>query len=107
MITMTLIPGRLSKSQGVSGGFPQDQAEATWQGAAFRTVSRNSACCDLARKLVDAGCPDQPWEARSSAGQRSVFGDSLHALARTTVTADGRFVRWHPRPDLEADQDAA
>lgn len=102
MITMTITPGTLSKAGAVAGSTPQDTAETDWQGARFRTVSRNSACCALARDLVAAGCPDQPWEAHSPSGQRSVFGDSLHALARTTVNAGGRFVRWHPRPDLEA-----
>jgi hypothetical protein len=96
---MTLIPGSLTRSQAVSGASPQDEATATWQGATFRTVSRNSACCALARDLVAAGCPEQPWEARNKTGQRTVYGDSLHALARTTINADGRFIRWHPRPD--------
>jgi hypothetical protein len=103
MITMTVTPGTLTKAGAVSGAVPKDAAETDWQGATFRTVSRSSACCALARDLVAAGCPEQPWEARDEAGQRTVHGESLHALARTTISADGRFIRWHPRPDLDQD----
>lgn len=107
MITMTLISGRLSRAGAAKGSTPSDVAETTWNAVLYTAASGNAACCALARILVAAGCPDQPWEARSPTGQRSIHGDSTHALARTTVTADGRFVRWHPRPDLEAEQDAA
>jgi hypothetical protein len=95
---MTLIPGALSKAGAVSGAVPQDTATATFGAVLHTTRSGNGVCCALARHLVAVGAPDQAWEARDQDGQRIIFGDSLHALARTTLTAAGRFTRWHPHP---------
>jgi hypothetical protein len=81
-------------------------ATTTYNGLLYVTASANGATMALARQLVAAGCPDQPWEARNAEGQRTVYGSSLHALARTTISKDGRFVRWQPRPDITYAEDA-
>jgi hypothetical protein len=58
----------------------------------------------LARVLVNAGVPDQPWQCVNDSGQRSVYGSSLHRLATRTVSEAAGHVRWAtwaPRPDFE------
>lgn len=99
MITITLIPGRLSRTGAAQGARPADQATATLDGVLYTAQSAHGASMVLARQLVAASCPDQAWEARNAKRQRTVYGNSLHALARTTIDANGRFIRWQPRPD--------
>ena len=105
MIAITVIPDVRSKAGEASGAARSDVAETTWDGSTYSAQSRNGASCKLARVLVAAGCPDQPWETRTPQGQRCLFGTSLHGLARATLS-DNRFVRWQPRPHLD-EPDAA
>lgn len=89
MITMTAWP--LPRST-------QDRATCSWDGRPFEATAF-SATTELARKLVAAGCPDQPWESRTQDGTRSLYGPSLHNWANRVVTQDrGRLiqVRWRP-----------
>jgi hypothetical protein len=67
-----------------------DQATATWQDQQFIATSTHGSSMALARKLVAAGCPEQPWEAYSPGGQRLFFGPSLHRLAGLTIHEFGR-----------------
>ena len=67
-------------------------------GVLYTAQSAHGASMALARQLVAAGCPDEPWEARTPEGQRTVYGSSIHQLARTTIDSNGRFVRWRPHP---------
>ena len=78
MIVMTLSP-----HYGASSA-RQDAATAEWNGQRFEAVSRHGALMALARRLIDAGCPDLPWEA-GRPGKRDLFGSSLHRLGRLTV----------------------
>jgi hypothetical protein len=54
----------------------------------FEAGSRYGATMAVARQLVEAGCPDQPWEA-GRPGKRDLIGPSLHRLARLTVVENG------------------
>jgi len=53
---------------------------------------RADSAAALARLLVAAGVPDQPWETRTAAGTRSLFGPSLHGLAG--LVAEESSLRW-------------
>lgn len=113
MITMTVRPGKLSKSGAASGGRLPDHAEAWWGPRLFQTQSVNGATMRLARLLVAAGCPDQPWQAVGDDGQRRRHGGSLHRLAKLTLaeSADAtlRFVPYveYPTPLFGPGQDGA
>lgn len=91
---------RLSqKSNGV------DTAEMDWDGRPFRAESRHGASMALARRVVEAGAPDGPWEALApQTGTRALYGPSLHRMARLTVEENDRsgprFTRWVPRPEF-------
>ena len=93
MIQMTTWPGKDTK---------QDYACCAWEGRVLEVRSK-SATAALARVLVAAGCPDQPWEAFTPEGERSLFGPSLHGWAkRMVVETDRRGVGFttyqeHPR----------
>ncbi len=93
MITMTLIPAERSSARAVKGAAAADIAQTTWNGVPYYTRSANGASMALARLLVATGCPEQPWQAVNADGQRTVYGDSLHALSRTTIR-HSRFVRY-------------
>ncbi len=67
-----------------SQGGRRDCATCEWWGRRFEAVSRHGATMALARLLVEAGCPDLPWEA-GRPGKRDMFGPSLHRLAGLTV----------------------
>ena len=62
-----------------------DIASTHWNGQDWAITSNKGATMDLARKLVAAGCPDQPWQAVGTDGQRRFFGNSLHRLATRTI----------------------
>lgn len=102
MISIVVIPGVPSKAGAVSGAAPSDVATATWNGVTFTTSSAHGACMALARELVAAGCPDQPWQTTDEDGKRSLHGPSLHGLARLTIKGD-RFARWRPYPEKRPD----
>lgn len=80
MIQITTWPGKDTK---------QDYATCEWQGRVLEVRSR-SATTALARMLVAAGCPDQPWEVFTRAGERSLHGPSLHDWARRVVEETDR-----------------
>ncbi len=63
-----------------------DIATTRWNDQDWSATSTHGATMDLARKLVAAGCPDQPWQAVGTDGARRVFGKSLHRLATRTIT---------------------
>jgi hypothetical protein len=99
MIIMTVLEAPTGKTQ--------ETATAPWIGRVFQASSANGATMALARQLVAAGCPDQPWEARGPDHQRRCFGQQLHRLARLTVATDGRFELYRPFPRRGASPDAA
>lgn len=101
MITMTLTPARLSKHGATTGQPAPDVATTAWGGQKYSAQTANGASMAVARQLVAAGCPDQPWECRNAAHQRTIFGRSLHALAKLTVTHGNtgpRFVAYREYP---------
>ena len=71
---------------------------------ALRHEARSRLSCEaaLARVLVEAGVPDQPWQTVNVAGTVCLRGKSLHRLAqRTVVEPDNerlRQARFQPRP---------
>ena len=82
-VTITLTP-RYIRS-GDYTGTRIDLARCTWKGRTLETASRHGASMVLARQLVAAGCPDQPYEARDADGRLLFFGPSLYRLARLTI----------------------
>jgi hypothetical protein len=88
MITMTVRQGPTPKPvplhQKRSRPVP-DIAATCWNDQDWSATSTHGATMVLARKLVAAGCPDQPWQAVGSDGQRRFFGNSLHRLATRTI----------------------
>jgi hypothetical protein len=78
-IHMTTDPGK-----GTSD--PAEIATATVDGHDYTARSRSSGISALARTLVEAGTPDQPWQATNAAGMPCLRGPSLHGLARRTIT---------------------
>jgi hypothetical protein len=79
--TPPVTPDRLKNSRPVP-----DIAATHWNGQPYEASSTHSATMKLARLLVAEGCPDQPWEARGTDGQRRYFGKSLHRWAELTLT---------------------
>ena len=82
-ITIALTPRHIRS--GDYTGTRIDLARCTWKGQVFEAASRHGASMVLARQLVAAGCPDQPYEARDADGRLLFFGPSLHRLARLTA----------------------
>lgn len=87
-------------------GARKDVATATWDGQIYRAESYKGASMALARLLVAAGCPDQPYEAGRK-GKRDFYGPSLHRLAKLAVAEPDsgggpRFIEWQPRPEIAA-----
>jgi len=99
VIIMSLSVLPMSKAAAQRGGPQTDQATAEWEGQSFIARSWHGVTMALARQLVGAGCPDQPWEAHNAEGQRLLFGSSLHRLAQMTIGGD-RFGRYQERPDF-------
>jgi hypothetical protein len=103
VITITLCPQKPTAKQAVTGVAIPDRATTVWGGRPFEARSAHGASMALARELVAAGCQDQPWEARTPGGERTVYGNSLYALARTTIEESSggpRFRRFVERPDF-------
>lgn len=67
-----------------------DIAQITLDGRKHHAVSKNGATMKLARRLVEAGYSDGPWQAAFSDGRLRFHGSSLHKLARYTVREDDR-----------------
>lgn len=67
-----------------------DIAGANLGGRTVRAVSRRGATMALARRLVAAGCADQPWQAVGVDGRLRFHGPSLHRLAGLTIREDDR-----------------
>ncbi len=84
----------------IEAGTGIDTAEATHGGELYRATSRHGCTMALARQIVAAGAPDQPWQAIGPDGAVWFRGASLHNLSRLTIE-DGesglRWRRWTPR----------
>ena len=95
---LILLPSRVLKPS--AGGATYDFATAEWQGAVFNARSSTGVVCALARLLIAAGCPDQPWQATRN-GIVVMLGKSLASVANLTVsepdTGPGpRFAKYKP-----------
>jgi hypothetical protein len=64
---------------------PREVATAMVGGQEYRAESRASCEAALARVLVGAGMPDQPWQTRTRTGTVSLRGRGLHWLAGHTI----------------------
>ena len=75
-----------------------DIIRAEWNGAGYEgraTHYGGSALGRAARKLVEAGCPDDEWQMVGPEGDRRLFGGSLHGLAKLTIIEnDGQSVQF-------------
>lgn len=67
-----------------------DIARITIDGRTHRAASKSGVTMKLARRLVEAGYSDGPWEAIFPDGSLRIHGPSLHKLARYTVREDDR-----------------
>ena len=96
MIEMTTWPEHVTGKRARTGKKQRDHATCEWEGRTFRVLAL-SATTTLARALVAAGCPDQPWQAITPNGTKSLRGPSLHAWAKLTVAeGDQGRVRMQP-----------
>lgn len=86
--------------------FVMEVASAVVEGHRYEARSRNSGEATLARILVEAGVPDQPWTSYTPTGTPALRGRSIHRLALTSIKeADGeslRVVRYQPHPLITA-----
>src|SRR6516162_2699669 len=80
-----------------------DIIRAEWNGAGYEgraTHYGGSALGRAARKLVEAGCPDDEWQMVGPEGDRRLFGGSLHGLAKLTIgesdKVSARFIPYVP-----------
>jgi hypothetical protein len=77
-----------------------DHARAEWAGQVYSAASRNGIISALARVLISAGCPDQPWQAARD-DKVAMTGPSLAGVAALTVSdpdggAGPRFTKYVP-----------
>jgi hypothetical protein len=83
-------------------GSIHELASASFQGRTYEARGRHGAACAVARLLVEAGCPDGPWQTGGRQGTVGLSGRSLHKLARLMVREDAErgpeFARWEPHP---------
>lgn len=70
-----------------------DIATCEWNGTLWRSEAP-SACTTLARTLIAAGCPEQPWQAADTAGNRILVGNSIRQLAQIEARETGSGIRW-------------
>jgi hypothetical protein len=85
MLTMTLEVWSLTKQQAATGAPVPDRATIEWQGQRYEQIDAHGAIFALARQLVAAGCPDQPWQTVGTNGVVQLHGPSLHGLANWTI----------------------
>jgi hypothetical protein len=75
-------------------------AETSIDGSPYQARSHSSTPCALARKLVDAGIPDQPVRATQPGLAGHIEWRSLHTLATRTISESAstpiRAERWQP-----------
>jgi hypothetical protein len=73
-------------------------------GQRYEVRSRSSCEAALARMLVEAGLPDQPWQTINAAGAICLRDKSIYRLAQMTVEEpdDGRLRAARFRPRLAA-----
>lgn len=67
-----------------------DVAEIMIEGRPYQAISKNSATMKLARRLVEAGFADGPWQAVFPDGRSRFGGPSLHRLAKLAVRESDR-----------------
>jgi hypothetical protein len=97
MITMTDYPVRTTSNRQI------DECRCVWDYREWYARLGAGAPMELARMLVEAGCPDQPWETRTRTGTRSLFGPSLQRLARLTLERERGGIeraQYHPRTEM-------
>jgi hypothetical protein len=70
---------------------------------------QSDSCTGLARALMAAGTPDSAWRSMTASGVPSLFGPSLHRLARLVASESDkgglRWVKWRPFPGRAATHD--
>ena len=99
-LLITILPSTISSP--TSGGAQIDQATAEWNGKTFAARSKRGVIPAIARALLAAGCPDQPWQAQRGS-LTAMYGPSLARVAELTVTEPDhghgpRFVKYIPLP---------
>lgn len=62
-----------------------DIAEIMIEGRPYQAISKNGVTMKLARRLVEAGYGNGPWQAVFPDGRLRLQGPSLHRLAKLTV----------------------
>jgi hypothetical protein len=77
-------PYRIELTQQAEG---IDVSVAQWNGQTFSVASAAGTTQALARKLIEAGAPDGPWEAVGQNWPRRFGGPSLYRLARLESAA--------------------
>jgi hypothetical protein len=105
MITIDLHPAEPARPQS-SGEF--FTATARWSGREFSARTQGGVTMALARELVAAGVPDQPWQAARD-GKVVMTGPSLTGVAALAISdpAEGagprfkKFVAFRLAPSME------
>lgn len=85
-IQITLTHGKLSQASAKAGGLRKDICTAEWDGKAFQ-VELFRPVVGICRELVEAGCPDQPFEVFLDDGTRSLHGPSIVRVAAPALAA--------------------
>jgi len=74
-----------------------DGASCEWNGQQH-VLRAPSAVAALARTLTLAGCPDGPWQALGTGGNRLFYGNSIHGLAQLHIRETEAGTRWRRFP---------
>jgi hypothetical protein len=72
----------------------KDVISTTFDGVEYSAHSE----ADLARALVAAGVPDQPFQTRAANGTLSMRVRSLHRHATLMAGGVSGYVKWNPFP---------
>ena len=88
MIRIITRPEKVTSRRAHTGKPQRVYAQCEWNGQTV-SVLQLSAITALARKLLNASCPDQPWESQVD-GQPSLHGSSLHACAKRIIVERDR-----------------